>query len=743
MIGKKESIMKKSLFIVALAMVSFAACQKEIVPSENGGSVSAETVFTLSAVHEGVTTRTTLDGTTVNWAAGDQIALIWNGGNAVSKGYDVTKENNFEFDTEPGEGNLFAVYPGDLSAVYDGSDFKVTIPAAQTGKFEDAAIEVAEVSEGASVAFKHLGSLLEVTVSDENVSKIVISAYGGEKLAGTVPVTFADGVPVAGDVTDGTSTVTLSVTGVGTYYASVLPGTYEQGFYVELRNNADQVIGNKIGGKTLTLSRRALMGLGTLGTSLGKFVTVSGGAEVKDGVTWETALDMDGFLGAIAAKNAAGTYYLAGGTYFLNGLKTIGAGSNISVYGGFDPLSSGTDLSQRNIGLYETAFDTKSESDKRLFFWNDANIISTFDGVSFQNASYSKATGSVMLLQNFSNIKFNKCTIKNNNNTFTSTDDGGNIRFVGVSSGTATFTDCTFSGNTGTKSGVFLVAGSGSPTLNLDNCKFLNNIVTSETSVLKLKKTVACTVNINSCYFEGNKSTRSVISYASGATKTNVYLNGCSFNNNETTDKLGSCITATGGNMAIFNSAFYNNAVTGGKNAAAATILASGGKLLLANSSINTSDSNASGITVGENTQVYFVNNTFVHTNVVDGSAAVRVQKTAAATSYGHNLYSSIVYNTGVTDYTHENSDYADAEATISQTWNADCYLVWDGTVPEGFSMASPSRVEEAINAFDTKAGTTFCSWLKSIKVSGGTAFDADIRGVRRSTPWWSGAYQK
>ena len=776
--------MKKSLFIVALAMVSFAACQKEIVPSENGGSVSAETVFTLSAVHEGVTTRTILDGTTVNWAAGDQIALIWNGGNAVSKGYDVTKENNFEFDTEPGEGNLFAVYPGDLSAVYDGSDFKVTIPAAQTGKFEDAAIEVAEVSEGASVAFKHLGSLLEVTVSDENVSKIVISAYGGEKLAGTVPVTFADGVPVAGDVTDGTSTVTLSVTGAGTYYASVLPGTYEQGFYVELRNNADQVIGNKIGGKTLVLKRRDLMGLGIIGAGVGKFVTVSGSG-AHDGSTWDNAMAWTDVETEKGTVGLSGAYYLAGGIYSPNALD-LGSGT-FAMYGGFDPNSTGTDLSRRNTDTYVTAFD--GGGNLRIMVWNNENLSTSFDGVTFRNASSSAANnvGSALILEKCFSAKFHNCKITGNTKSSKTINFGGTVRvncdnisftkckflnnsctgyggvFCIVKPITLVCEDCDFENNSAPYGGVMWCADNIRAEVKMKRCSFISNVSTSQ-GILTLGKSsgvyelIDCDfennsaangclycvgssmVKMNRCHFEGNSTTTKFGAIVIGHESASLYANACSFYNNKNQNR-GCAISCTIGNVAVFNCVFDNNTIETVTHPS--IIMITSGNLLVANTSLRLSDSDANGIyVVGGSANAYLANNTLVHSSADEGYAAIGYANASGKIySYGHNIYTDLQESVSIS--LPDGVSSSDLQATLDQTWNEDRYLLWNGTMPVGFVKASPSRVEKAIDDFDSAVSTDFKSWLGTLSANGGNALQTDIRGKSRNiSTWWPGSYE-
>ena len=265
------------MYLVAMATLVLGACsQEEMTNKDNDNAASA---FVLTATHEGLApthkgsapTRTTLEsGDAVNWDIGDQIKLVWNGGNVTSSPLTSAGSTaRFSFASNPGEGNVYAVYPASITASYDGSTFSVTVPATQDGTFANAAIEVSELSGGTDLNFKNLGSLLEIGVTASDTRSIVIGTYGGAKIAGTAPVTFSAGVPVVGEITGGT-TVTLNVSGAGTYYAALLPVNASEGFYVELHDAADgggNIIAKKIGRNALNLPRKKLKELGEIGES--------------------------------------------------------------------------------------------------------------------------------------------------------------------------------------------------------------------------------------------------------------------------------------------------------------------------------------------------------------------------------------------------------------------------------------------------------------------------------------------
>lgn len=268
MYGKKLCLMKKILFLIAVAILAMVACSREEL-FEYG-----DAKFVLTASHEGFngsSTRTTLGaGDAVNWAAGDQIKLVWNGGSVTSNALESAGSSaTFGFASEPGSGNVYAVYPASATASYDGTEFLVEVPQTQDGSFASASIEVAAVS-GNDVTIKHLASLLEISITDASVRSFKIAAYNNKEIAGTAEVTFSAGVPVIGTVTGGSSSVTVNVSGVGTYYVALLPVNADKGFYIELfdaENAGGNSIGKKIGNNALVLARKNLVALGSIGAS--------------------------------------------------------------------------------------------------------------------------------------------------------------------------------------------------------------------------------------------------------------------------------------------------------------------------------------------------------------------------------------------------------------------------------------------------------------------------------------------
>lgn len=147
----------------------------------------------------------------------------------------------------------------------------------------------------------------------------------------------------------------------------------------------------------------------------------------KDGSSWENAFNITEFLNFIqqnesdsdnnAIKLEGRNFYFAGGTYAVTGRKIEFNGYQrrvkFNVFGGYDPASTGTDVSKRDASLYETVFDGNS-TNRFLTLGNQTEP--TFDGITFANLKGS-GEGCIMLAAggsgdargNFTNCKFKSC----------------------------------------------------------------------------------------------------------------------------------------------------------------------------------------------------------------------------------------------------------------------------------------------------------------------------------------------
>ena len=256
---KESRIMKKiySFVFAAVALFSAASCQDELVNNETP-TVQGEK-FTITAIADAQTkTALTDEGFTSVWTPGDAIAVIDATTNGVKFTTDIqanSAEATFTSVTEFQTGGapismlpLVALYPYQegLTCSFNipvmglnGDDIikGITFPSAQQALkngFDKTAAFTFANSTGAekdALEFNNLYSLLKVTIAEEGITEVKVSATSGS-LAGKVSL---DRNTSKFAVVEGSSSVTL--TGEfekdGVYYICVLPGEYE-GFSIAL-----------------------------------------------------------------------------------------------------------------------------------------------------------------------------------------------------------------------------------------------------------------------------------------------------------------------------------------------------------------------------------------------------------------------------------------------------------------------------------------------------------------------------
>ena len=472
--------MKKIVLFLAAVAVTLLSCSKEQDLTTNNPSPASKKV-TIKVSHEATSdpqTKTALNSdNSVSWVGGETLKVVYNGGSNETSEAEAGETTHFTFVT--GEGDNYLVYPYSIEASFNGTNFTVPVPATQDGTFANAAIEVAQYNGSADTCpLKNLGSLLEITV-DANVDEIILHSNNSTPLVGTATVTFEGGIPsISGAVADGSTSVTLSgLDGAGTYYAAVLPGSYEAGIYVELKKNGS-LVGERISGNTLAVARRQIkeIPVGNPGVIANKVFVTVGGAGNKDGSNWENAMDAAGFYSLITTTTASNqSVFMAEGTYPTtaeNGVSMSALVTNLKVYGGYPSNLTGTSLAGRDITTNHTILSGNNTNRIIVFF--KSGITATFDGVEFKDAyraSNKTDIGSAIVAQALSSVSFYNCTISDNKHLGTASSTGGGA--VRAAAGTVLFKGCTFTGNTSSYyGGAMRVNGA---TVTLDNCTFNGN----------------------------------------------------------------------------------------------------------------------------------------------------------------------------------------------------------------------------------------------------------------------------
>ena len=455
--------MKKTFkaLLCCICAVALFSCEKETRISEEDKTVpEGYTIQTFTATGEAVITRTALNGANTVWSEHDQIKVVLNDGTAVNAELTDgagTTTGEFEGMVPSGKTALYAVYPASAYASVDGTTVNVTVPAAQAGTFSAGNIAVAKVAAENNMNFKNVTAFLAFQLgAGSEVTKVEVTSVDGGALSGTVPVNCSGATPAPGTPASTASTVSMTTSGAGTYYMSIvqpaanhtkgLKMTYYTGSYTES--------GVYYLNRDLPVEANNIYTLGEVETDKNYYVTVSGAGN-HTGMDWSNAFSKEEMFKRVTltpaqaadaetkeAKLAAidgATFHLASGSYAMGEEKTLALDETgtvtLTFKGGYN-ASTGA----RDIASNVTSF---SGEDSYRIMTLDGNMDVTFDGISFVHGSDSGDGGAVKT--SGGTWAFNECTFSDNTAT-----NGGAMELAG---GTVTITDCTFTGNSSTGSG--------------------------------------------------------------------------------------------------------------------------------------------------------------------------------------------------------------------------------------------------------------------------------------------------
>lgn len=269
--------MKKiNIILAALAVAAVSSCSYEehgLTPEVNGPQPAEELVPL--CISTGDMTKTSLQGSTVNWTSDDEIAVFDNV-NYPNK-FTITSVDGsdavFEGLVSVGTTDFYAVYPYSSAKSIDASNITVTLPAAQTsaaGTFaEEHNISVAsgvkvpgeESVEG--IRFDNVCGLIRFTVPQRIAAvKNVVFQAENRSLAGDLIIS-KDDLKVE-SVANGTNSVSMSgdFAAGSTFYFVVAPGEVN-GFSITVtaQNGATY---SKVSSKSFTVKAAAMKNLGEI-----------------------------------------------------------------------------------------------------------------------------------------------------------------------------------------------------------------------------------------------------------------------------------------------------------------------------------------------------------------------------------------------------------------------------------------------------------------------------------------------
>ncbi len=199
----------------------------------------------------------------VEWLPADEIVIFSDGESAkfTSINTENARKANFRgtisFVTGATEGSdpdafVYGLYPYDANATATGGIITTTIPTAQVGLAgsfaDDLALAVAK-SVSTNLSFKNAYSGIDFEFSEEGYETVTLSSNNGEPIAGAVTISFgSDGVPVTTVDANGSSSITLTAPGGGTfetekrYYILCAPQTLNGGYTLTAEKSTGRAV---------------------------------------------------------------------------------------------------------------------------------------------------------------------------------------------------------------------------------------------------------------------------------------------------------------------------------------------------------------------------------------------------------------------------------------------------------------------------------------------------------------------
>ena len=260
--------MKKIVYILSVALAA-AACSKPESPVTNPEPqepVTGKVEFT-AVFGEAPVVKSELSGESVLWKAGDEISILWDGGNTTAQADAAGAQANFSASVDDAS-EYFAVYPSKASVSLSKGALTVGIPAEQNGAFEDVNIAIAKTTER-SLVFKNLCALGKITLSRNDIAKIEFKGGEGQNLAGDVTLSLdGEGVPSVISTASAAESIVLTPASgdafaAGSYYFAAIPGTLEKVEFTLTTVSGNTILG-KASANPAELLRSKALNFGTL-----------------------------------------------------------------------------------------------------------------------------------------------------------------------------------------------------------------------------------------------------------------------------------------------------------------------------------------------------------------------------------------------------------------------------------------------------------------------------------------------
>ena len=259
------------LLFAAVAIASAASCaQVDEIPFDNDETIPVNpdiyASVTFTAAHDIESKAVIDDKFNVTWAVGDKVTVFDSEGN--SEEFTVEEAcSNFEF-TSTGilsdKGPYYAITGyGNFAPAFDKEKALLTINRSSTdGSFGQAWTSVS-YTESTNFAFRHIYGTFKMAVESDDITAMKFVAKG--IAPGSTSIGFGeDGTPDIDYGEPGDEILIEGLSGAGTYYMPAIPGTYSDGFAINIYF-ASQTL-KASANIPVTLNFNRLLNFGTLDT---------------------------------------------------------------------------------------------------------------------------------------------------------------------------------------------------------------------------------------------------------------------------------------------------------------------------------------------------------------------------------------------------------------------------------------------------------------------------------------------
>ena len=693
--------MRMKKYMILFAAVLLAACTAKETP-DSGKPEKEAPRQALTFTADAVVTKTTLGADwSVSWNEGDQVKILWNGGETTCEAELEGGKAYFNAVVDEVK-EYYAVYPAGIDAQV-GADGKLVlaIPTAQSGRFEDSAVIVAHTTrESLNFGrFKSAVGMIRFAVADPSVTKVRLTATDSNPVGGSVSA----GSDLAYETVPGSASVEVAVEGAGTYYLAVLPGVQLSGLSFQL-GNEEKWFGTASSQTPATIQAGQIL---LVSASLEDNLVIEGDIYITEPEALRSLLSNP----ASASKLDGHTVHVSEGTYDL-AIEEKGLSIDFEQA-----------ITLKIVAEEGAVFTTSLSGDEGCILTVASDKVNLeVEGVTFTGGSHNGPGGALNLTKG--KHVFRNCTFDKNVSTSTAADKTGGAVNVGGTA-EADFEGCAFTDNRTSVTGGGALAVYTTGMVRVLNCTFTGN------------------TSHNGTAYVGNGG--AILQKKAGNI---LYVANSRFSGNGTNINGPDIFTSAGAALLLFNNTLAHPLYPEGNSLNRGLVRVNAPALVVNCTFVMQVDETGTGAGCNNGVLAFSQNNN----NVIMGNlmlanagyamgagANYAGTTTKKATTAGYNVYSEApkIEFTDKGDNT-DVTGIRTADVVASSELSADGLLHWDGPAAKlpAYQAPTPAQVAGVIKAYPVD-GENFYNWLEAKGV-----FGKDAAGNDRGNSWWPGAYQ-